>query len=59
MELNLNSSMKNIISIFLLIILPLLVIGLGLFFDIRNAWYFILTVTWFGMGIIFYSAIKL
>ena len=58
MEINLSESMKQVISIFLLMILPLIVIGLGLVFEILNAWYFILAVTWFGIGIIFYAAIE-
>lgn len=58
MELNLTDTKKQIITVFLLIILPLLMIPLGLAFDIQNAWYFISVVTWFGLGIVFYSAIS-
>ena len=56
MELNLTKEIRQIISVFLMIILPLIVIGLGIIFEIVNAWYFILSVIWFGMGVIFYSA---
>jgi len=58
MELNLTKEMKQIISVFLMIILPLIVIGLGIIFEIFNAWYFILATIWFGMGVIFYSSIN-
>ena len=58
MEINLSETWKEIISLFLLIILPLLVILLGAIFNLLIAWYYILAVTWFGMGIIFYSALK-
>ena len=58
MELNLTKEMKQILSAFLMIILPLIVIGLGIFFEIVNAWYFILSVVWFAMGIIFFSAVN-
>lgn len=58
MEINLSETWKEIISLLLLIILPLLVILLGVIFGLLNAWYYILAVTWFGMGIIFYSALK-
>jgi hypothetical protein len=58
MEINLSETWKEIISLLLLIILPLLVILLGVIFSLLNAWYYILAVTWFGMGIIFYSALN-
>jgi len=58
MELNLSKTVKTTISIFLLIILPLLSILIGLITEVFNAWFYILCVTWFGMGLIFYSAIE-
>ena len=58
MELSLTKETKQIISVFLMIILPLIVIGLGIIFEIVNAWYFILVTIWFGMGVIFYSAVS-
>jgi len=58
MEINLSETWKGIISLFLLMILPLLVILLGVIFNLLIAWYYILAVTWFGMGVIFYSALK-
>lgn len=58
MELNLSKTVKTTISIFLLIILPMLSILIGLIAEFLNAWFYILCVTWFGMGLIFYSAIE-
>lgn len=60
MELNLTQTMKQIISAFLLIILPLIVIGLGIIFGIEkdSALYYLLAIIWFGMGVIFFSAIN-
>ena len=58
MELNLSKTVKTTISIFLLIILPMLSILIGLITELLNAWFYILCVTWFGMGLIFYSAIE-
>ena len=57
MEINLSKTIRQVITMLLLILLPLLAIVLGLIFDINSAWYFILCVTWFGTGIIFYGAI--
>jgi len=58
MEFNLPKIVKQILTAFLLLILPLLVILLGVIFNILIAWYYILCVTWFGMGVIFYGAIN-
>jgi len=58
MEINLTETKKQLISVFLLMILPLLVILIGLFYNVLNAWYFIGAVTWFGTGLIFFCAIN-
>ena len=58
MELNLSKSVKTTLSVFLLIVLPLLVILIGLLTEIFIAWFYILCVTWFGIGLIFFSAIE-
>jgi len=58
MEINLTETKKQIILVFLLMILPILVIIAGLVYNVLNAWYFISAVTWFGVGLIFYCAIE-
>jgi hypothetical protein len=58
MELNLPKKVKQFISAFLLLVLPLVGILLGVILNFLNAWYYILCITWFGMGIIFYGAIN-
>jgi hypothetical protein len=58
MELNLSETMKQIITVFLLILLPLIVLGIGLYFNYLNVWFYILVVTWFGLGVIFTSTIQ-
>jgi hypothetical protein len=58
MEINLSKTVKQVITTFLLLIMPLLAIVLGLFFNVLTAWYYIICVTWFGAGIIFFSAIN-
>lgn len=58
MELNLAQTMKQIISVFLLIILPLIVIGLGTVFGVEALWYYLLAILWFGMGFIFFGALN-
>ena len=56
--LNLTQEMKQILSAFLLIILPWIIIGLGMVFGILHAWYYLLLILWFGMGFIFYGALN-
>jgi hypothetical protein len=56
MEINISKNVKQIITAFLLLILPLLTIGLGIVFEIFVAWFYIIIITWFGLGIIFFSA---
>jgi len=57
MELTISKTIRQFISAFFLLILPLLTILLGVVFEVLYAWYYILAITWFGMGIIFFSAI--
>ena len=58
MEINLSEQVRQIVQALLLIILPLIAIVLGMVFKIENAWYFLLCITWFGSGIIFFSALN-
>ncbi|MCK5031699.1 MAG: hypothetical protein KAR64_09540 [Thermoplasmatales archaeon] len=57
MELNLNQEMKQMLSVLLLVLLPLIVLGLGAIFGVKNAGYYILTIIWLGVGVIFFSAV--
>jgi uncharacterized membrane protein YfhO len=57
MELNLNQEMKQMLSALLLVLLPLIVLGLGAIFGVKNAGYYILTIIWLGVGFIFFSAL--
>ena len=57
MEMTISQTLKQIIIVFLLIVLPLVTIGLGIIFEILIAWFYILAITWFGMGVIYVSAI--
>jgi len=58
MELNMSENLKQIVSALLLLILPLLLLLAGSTLNILNVWYYVLTVTWFGMGIIFFSVLR-
>jgi len=58
MELNLSDNTKQIITAFVLMIIPLLLILIGVILPIVNAYYFIAAVTWFGVGLILFSALN-
>jgi len=58
MELTLQDNVKKLLSVFLLILLPALLILIGAAIGFLNALFYTLTIFWFGMGIIFYSAIQ-
>jgi len=56
MELNLTQEKRKTLLAFLMILLPLIVIGLGAISGMTNAGYYILSILWFSMGIIFFGA---
>ncbi len=58
MEINLTDQVKGIIQALLLLILPLVAIVLGMIFTIESVWYFLLAISWFGSGLIFYGALN-
>ena len=58
MELNLSDNIKQIINAFILMILPLLLVLVGILLPIINAYYFIGAITWFGVGLILFSALN-
>ncbi len=58
MELNLSENLRKYILAFFLVVLPLIVLVIGLAINYINAWYYVLSITWFGTGLIFYSVIE-
>ena len=58
MDISLNEDTMGAITIFLFMLLPLLLIFIGAVSGFMNALFYILTITWFGMGMIFYKAIN-
>jgi len=57
MEINITREMRKNLMIFLMVLLPLIFIVLGAISGITNAGYYILSMLWFGMGVIFFGAI--
>lgn len=58
MELNITEQTGKLLQLLLLIILPIVALLLGVVLTIENAWYFVLSITWFGSGIVFYASLN-
>lgn len=58
MEINLTDQIKGLLQVLLLLILPLIALIIGIIVEIVNVWYYALTITWFGSGLIFYNALN-
>jgi hypothetical protein len=58
MDIHLTGTLRQTILAFLLILLPLILIGIGVIAGIENALYYILSILWFGLGIIFFGAVS-
>jgi len=58
MEINLTEQVKTLLQMFLLLILPWIVLLLGMIFTVENIWYYLLSITWFGSGIVFFGALN-
>jgi hypothetical protein len=58
MEINLTDQVRSILLALFLFILPLICILIGIVLTIENVWYFVLSISWFGAGVIFYNALN-
>jgi hypothetical protein len=58
MEINLSEDLKNILLFFIMILLPILLIGIGVLTNFISVGYYVLSIFWFGMGLIFYNFIS-
>jgi hypothetical protein len=57
MDIDLSERTQGFLKAFLLMILPLIALLLGMVLVIENIWYYLLAITWFGSGMIFYGAL--
>ncbi len=58
MDININENIKQIIFAAILFILPLIIIITCMATGYENALLYIASITWFGAGVIFFSAIN-
>jgi len=57
MNMDLSENIGNLLAIFLLLLLPLILLLVATSIGFLNAVFYILTIFWFGMGVVFYGAI--
>jgi len=58
MDMTINENIMQFLTLFLFILLPLILILIGVISGFMNGMYYILSIFWFGMGIIFYKALQ-
>jgi len=58
MELNLSEKVSSLLQAIFLLILPWIVLIIGLVVSIENVWFYLLCVTWFGCGLIFFETLN-
>jgi len=58
MDVNISENISKILSAVLLLILPLILILIAVVIGFTNALFYLLTIFWFGMGMIFYGALE-
>jgi hypothetical protein len=58
MELNVSETVRSLLLALLILVLPLILIVVGLVYNIDNVWLYLLCITWFGCGVVFYGALQ-
>jgi len=58
MELNLSERIGSLLQALFLLILPWVVLLIGLAVSLDNVWYYLLCVTWFGCGLVFFGTLN-
>jgi hypothetical protein len=58
MDLNLNQNITTIITALILFVLPLILLIIGSLLGIKHVLFYLISIIWFSMGLIFYTGIK-
>ena len=58
MDIHLSDNIMRILTACLLLIIPLLLMLIGAAIGFLNVVFYLLTIFWFGMGLIFYGALE-
>ncbi|MEM0466877.1 MAG: hypothetical protein QXX20_04695 [Candidatus Thermoplasmatota archaeon] len=57
MVLNASENIRQLVAAFLLLLLPWIVILLLMILNIENIWAYLLSISWFGSGVIFFQSL--
>jgi len=58
MELNISEKVGSFLQALFLLILPWVVLLIGLAVNLDNVWYYLLCITWFGCGLVFFGTLN-
>jgi hypothetical protein len=58
MRLELSDTLKKVLTVTLLLLLPWVILAAGIAFGLMLVWFFLIIILWIGLGIIFYSALS-
>ena len=58
MELNLSERVGSLLQALFLLILPWVVLLIGLVVSFNNVWFYLLCITWFGCGLVFFGTLN-
>ena len=58
MELNLSERVGSLLQALFLLILPWVVLLIGLAVSFNNVWLYLLCITWFGCGLVFFATLN-
>jgi hypothetical protein len=58
MELNLSERVGSLLQALFLLILPWIILLIGLTESFNNVWFYLLCITWFGCGLVFFGALN-
>ncbi len=53
-----SQGIKTVIKMLILLILPVLTLICGAAVKIANVWFYVLSISWFGLGLIIYASIE-
>ncbi|MBN1859960.1 MAG: hypothetical protein JW840_00710 [Candidatus Thermoplasmatota archaeon] len=57
MELTLSEKVGSLLQAVFLLILPMIILLIGLVFSFNNVWLYLLCLTWFGCGLVFFESL--
>lgn len=58
MELNISEKVGSLLQALFLLILPWVVLLIGLAVALDNVWFYLLCITWFGCGLVFFGTLN-